>query len=290
MIVYKEFEPARILAEFIKCFWVLERTYTAETPCENILPDSYIEFILNFGAPYYLRQELTRPPPQAVLTRELPFAFMVGLLKQPLPAYADGTVKLLCARFYPWGLLSFFDIKLEQNINTDFTFDLPDEVKTKLGKLLEAHEHETAVRDLEKLFLEKFLQVNFDRKTVNAAAQILYRERGECKIEDLARMCFTTQRTLERNFNDQLGVSPKSYASNVRFDKAKKTLTHDPFTDLTALAQESGYYDQAHFIKDFKTYCGCTPSEFADGVRRMAKTFTDRENVVFLQSREVGNR
>jgi len=43
MIIYKEFEPREILAEFIKCFRVLERAYGAETPCENILPDSYIE-------------------------------------------------------------------------------------------------------------------------------------------------------------------------------------------------------------------------------------------------------
>ncbi len=278
MIIYKEFAPVDVLAEFIKCFWVLERTYDTETPCENILPDSYIEFILNFGVPYYLKGTKG--------DGLLPFAFMVGLLKQPLPAYADGTVKLLCARFYPWGLLSFFDIRLEQNINTDFTFDLPDSLKGKLGKLMEIQEHETAVRELQNFFLEKYLTANFDKQTVNGAAQVLYRERGECRIEDLARMCFTTQRTLERNFNDKLGVSPKSYASNVRFDKAKKALTHDPFIDLTELAQESGYYDQAHFIKDFKTYCGCTPSEFAEGIKRMSKTFTDRRNVVFLQSRD----
>ncbi|HEV7642317.1 MAG TPA: helix-turn-helix domain-containing protein [Pyrinomonadaceae bacterium] len=275
MIIYKEFEPSDILAEFIKCFWVLERTYDGETPCENILPDSYIEFILNFGVPYYLKDK-----------GDLPFAFMVGLLKQPLPAYADGTVKLLCVRFYPWGLLSFFDIRLEQNINTDFTFDLPEELKTKLNEFAQKQEYENAIGQLQNFFLEKYLTANFDKQTVSAAAQVLYRERGECRIEDLARMCFTTQRTLERNFNDKLGLSPKSYASNVRFDKAKKKLTHDPFIDLTALAQDSGYYDQAHFIKDFKTYCGCTPSEFAEGIKRMSKTFTDRRNVVFLQSRD----
>lgn len=142
MIIYKEFEPSDVLAEFIKCFWVLERTYDAETPCENILPDSYIEFILNFGAPYYLKDK-----------GDLPFAFMVGLLKQPLPVYADGTVKLLNVRFYPWGLLSFFDIKLEQNINTDFTFDLPEELKAKLNELVQKQDYETAIKEFENFFL-----------------------------------------------------------------------------------------------------------------------------------------
>lgn len=272
MVIYKEFAPSDVLSEFIKCFWVLEREYNAAQPVENVLPDSYIEFILNFGAPYYLEKP-----------GDLPSAFMVGLLKEPLPLFANGTVKLVNVRFYPWGLLSFFKTKVQQNINTSFSFDLPEKSKKAIANHLTNQEHEAVARELEKVFLEKYVQLNFDKNTVNAAAQILYKESGEYSIEELARMCYTTQRTLQRNFSDQLGMTPKGYASNVRFDKAKKTLTHDPDADLATLAQESGYYDQAHFIKDFKSFCGQTPAEFAAHIREMRAIFTDSKNVVFLQ-------
>lgn len=270
MVTYKEFQPPDPLDQFIKCFWVLEKEYTCETPVENVLPDSYIEFILNFGSPYYIKNE-----------GDLPRAFMIGLLKKPLPLRANGTVIIVCARFFPWGLNPFFEMQVQQNVNTNFDFD--EAITKKIGGLLDGAKYDEAVMQLQSCFTEKYIRSGFDKKTVNAAARILYEEKGECRIDDLARMCFTTQRTLQRNFNSEFGVSPKSYASNVRFDKAKKTLTHNPFSDLTQLAHDSGYYDQAHFIKEFKAFCGCTPSEFAESIKRMSSIFADSKNVVFLQ-------
>lgn len=273
MVVYKEFQPPAPLDEFIKCFWVLRKDYNDDTPIERVLPDSYIEFILSFDSSYFLKKP-----------GDVPDAFMIGLLKEPLELRAAGTVLILCVRFFPWGPISFFDFKPKETVNTGFDFDLPGELRSRLHQLLQAEEFDEAVREFGKFFLERYLRSSFDKKTVSAAAQILYREKGECRIEDVVKMCYTTKRTLERNFNDNLGMSPKSYALNVRFDKAKKAITHDPFIELTELAHEAGYYDQAHFIKDFKSFCGCTPSDFAEGVKRMAIIFADKENVVFLQS------
>ena len=273
MLIYKEFEPPEPLSKFIKCFWILERLYDAETPSENVLPDSYIEFILNFGSRYYLERE-----------GDLPSIFMIGLLKRPLPFYANGKVKLVCIRFYPWGPFSLLGSNIKETINTKFNLNVQETLLDSLGEHLNQNEYEEAVKCLSDFILEIYLRKNFDKNTVDSAAQILYRDMGEVRIEELAKMCNVTQRTLQRNFNNRLGISPKSYASNVRFDTAKKKLSHNPNMDLTVLAHESGYYDQAHFIRDFKIYCGCTPSEFAAGILQMAEIFTDKKNVVFLQS------
>lgn len=272
MVVYKEFAPPEPLNEFIKCFWILKKDYDEDNPVERVLPDSYIECILSFGSAYYSHKP-----------GDLPDFFMLGLLKEPLHLRADGTVLILCARFYPWGLLSFFDFKPRDTINTGFVFDLPNHLSNKLNNYLHSEQFDEAVRELSSGFLERYVRLNFERKTVNAAAQILYRERGACRIQDVIKICNTTRRTLERNFNENLGMSPKSYALNVRFDKAKKAISHNPFIELTELAHALGYYDQAHFIKEFKAYCGCTPSEFAESVKRMSQIFDDRKNVVFLQ-------
>lgn len=274
MVVYKEFSPPEPLDEFVKCFWILQKEYGGDKRVERVLPDSYIEFILSFGECYYLNDP-----------GDLPDRFMIGLLKQPLRLQADGTVELICARFYPWGVLSFLDFKPSDTVNTEFDLRLSLEKSDQLAAHLREGRHDQAIHEFSDLLLELFARRNFDKNTVSSAAQILYREKGECRIEDIVKLCFTTQRTLERNFNTSLGMSPKAYAKNVRFDSAKKMILADPFVSLTDLAQHSGYFDQAHFVKDFKEFCGCTPSDFAEGVKRMSAVFSDKKNVVFLQGR-----
>jgi AraC-like DNA-binding protein len=57
----------------------------------------------------------------------------------------------------------------------------------------------------------------------------------------------------------------------------------DPDADLTRLAYECGYFDQAHFIKDFKAFVGKTPTEYTVQMRKMQETLKSKD-VVFLQS------
>lgn len=275
-MIYKEFEPHPILRDSIKCFWVLEREYNDAQPTEDVMPDSYVELIFNFGEKYFIEKSGER--------MDLPFAFMVGLLKQVLSLHARGKVQLVVARFYPWAVFTFFDMQVKQNINADFRFDLNEKFKENIRNCFRQSEHEKAAGLLEKFFLERYIHRYFDRNTVNAAAQIIYQKKGDCKIEDLADFLPTTIRTLQCNFHNKLGVSPKSYSGNVRFDRIKEKIVKEPETNLTDLAYEFGYFDQAHFIKDFKGYCRMTPSEFAGKIRAMKEIFCDNQNVVFLQS------
>ena len=57
----------------------------------------------------------------------------------------------------------------------------------------------------------------------------------------------------------------------------------DPDADLTSLSYECGYFDQAHFIKDFKAFAGMTPTEYAEKMRAMQEILKSKD-VVFLQS------
>jgi AraC-like DNA-binding protein len=62
----------------------------------------------------------------------------------------------------------------------------------------------------------------------------------------------------------------------------------DPNADLTQLAYECGYYDQAHFIKDFKAFAGTTPTEYARKMEALQKNLKSKD-VVFLQSSSLPN-
>jgi AraC-like DNA-binding protein len=70
-----------------------------------------------------------------------------------------------------------------------------------------------------------------------------------------------SQRQLSRRFNSYVGISPKEFIRTNRFIYSLKHLKKYPAINLTEIAYESGYYDQAHFIRECKEFSGLTPGE-----------------------------
>ena len=68
----------------------------------------------------------------------------------------------------------------------------------------------------------------------------------------------------------QIGISPKQLGKVIRLQTALKMLLNHKTETLTQIAYENEYYDQAHFIKDFKEFTGTNPKEFLE----------DRQNVL----------
>lgn len=82
----------------------------------------------------------------------------------------------------------------------------------------------------------------------------------ESRIAVVARAVGMSERQLERRFRARVGVTPKHYARLRRFERAVTLARQSP--SLTAAAIDAGYYDQAHFIRDFRTFVGEAPGAF----------------------------
>ena len=72
-----------------------------------------------------------------------------------------------------------------------------------------------------------------------------------------------TERTFERNFKSYVGLSPKQFAKIIQFQSSLNRLTKAKFQKLTDIGLESGFTDQSHFIRTFKSYTGQTPSFYS---------------------------
>jgi AraC-like DNA-binding protein len=94
------------------------------------------------------------------------------------------------------------------------------------------------------------------------ASQVLRATRGAASIARLARDLECSQRHLIATFREAIGVTPKTYGRIVRFDHAVKQLRRPDGVRWAEIADASGYYDQAHLIRDFHEFAGLTPSEF----------------------------
>jgi AraC-like DNA-binding protein len=89
------------------------------------------------------------------------------------------------------------------------------------------------------------------------AVNLIIRKKGQIRMKELAAAVFMSERNLERQFLQKVGISPKAYAGNWRFQHALQLLQNrraaDTLGDLVDLA---GYYDISHFMKDLKEKTG----------------------------------
>jgi AraC-like DNA-binding protein len=95
---------------------------------------------------------------------------------------------------------------------------------------------------------------------VAAAVDWLGRGTGRRRIGDLARYIGLSQSALERRFRRVIGTSPRRFLSIVRLQRATRLLEN--CASITAAAHAVGYFDQSHFIHDFRKATGPSPRAF----------------------------
>lgn len=93
------------------------------------------------------------------------------------------------------------------------------------------------------------------------AIKIIDDSKGQATVTQIVKLTGSRERTLRRNFQQSVGLSPKVYAATVRFHNALNLLSSD-LEQMVFIAAECGYSDQAHMIRDFKSFTGHTPVVF----------------------------
>ena len=96
------------------------------------------------------------------------------------------------------------------------------------------------------------------------------RDAAITSVEQLCTMTGESPRRLQRDFRHYVGASPKWVIARYRLHEALALLQSDEAKPDAELAQRLGYFDQAHFIRDFRQLVGMTPRAYADALRRDA--------------------
>jgi AraC-like DNA-binding protein len=98
---------------------------------------------------------------------------------------------------------------------------------------------------------------------INSVVEQIAADRTMIRVAQLAKRTGVSQRRLQRLFGQYVGVSPKWVIQRYRLIEAADQLAHGADVDLPGLAQALGYFDQAHFINDFRATVGSTPAAYA---------------------------
>jgi transcriptional regulator GlxA family with amidase domain len=99
-------------------------------------------------------------------------------------------------------------------------------------------------------------------ESVEQAARLMRDEHLSLSPGDIARMVGMSERNMQRYFLFYIGVSPKSFMRIARFNTVTKLLEQQNSVKWQDILMVSGYYDSAHFSREFKSITGRTPSEY----------------------------
>lgn len=126
-------------------------------------------------------------------------------------------------------------------------------------QLNEAPNHARRVALLEAFLLARAARSEPD-PLVAAAVEWIECAPLETRIAALTKHIGLSQSALERRFRRAVGVTPRKFASLVRLQRVLRL--HEPGMRLTRLAASAGYFDQSHFIHEFRRFSGVTPSAY----------------------------
>lgn len=254
--------PPPDLAGIVECFWISRGTVAYLH--EKILPQNNIELMFNLAGPFGVPN---RPPEQRSFRR----AWIAGMQQQWLmvtPQYATSLPSyLLSVRMPPFGAYRVLGMPMhEVALNV---IELDDALGDGVNAV---HEQLGNCSDPGRQFgiLCDFVRRRIARSRVQLRADALHaigslaRSHGAHRIEVLCRDLRVSRKHLRTLLHAHVGLSPKAYARMFRFRRVVDLVQAGTRRqDWAQLAMSCGYFDQAHFNREFRAFAGMTPSEYA---------------------------
>ncbi|NNF19890.1 MAG: AraC family transcriptional regulator [Flavobacteriaceae bacterium] len=260
MIAVEEFKPSYWLQPYVVCFSkgyynTAEKTGTSL----QIVPNGCLELIIHLDDNHCnLQNDDT--------WSRTPSFMLIGLLTSSCEVRFNEKVHVFGIRFKADTLFSLFGVpgSLIVQGHEDISELLGRDFEEFCNRLRDFRTSNEMVRFTEQYLLGVWNNRMVGEDYVVRAARLL-RNSDHIDIKSLSEKVAISQRQLERKFRNVIGISPKQYFRLLRINKVVQALQSGTALDLTSVAYHCGYYDQAHFIKDFKLITGIKPSLFSKG-------------------------
>lgn len=197
--------------------------------------------------------------------KTLPDFYLYGQAIVPISLHVKGSFKLITLRLYPFAVRMLLGIN--PKILNDECFDLMQlpniDTKSMVEHLRKTEGISEKLNGIVTYLNElvKLASSNTDN-CIKLALNLIISTKGNTTMREVHDQLFITERTFERRFCKEIGVTPKQFTSIIQFSSSMNMLTENDFCKLTDIGLDSGYADQSHFIRTFKKYTGKTPSNF----------------------------
>lgn len=253
------FVPQPPLSNFIACLWFQE-DYLPPHSRERVLPDGSVEIVIN------LREDrLAIAGANGKSSFEQGCGSLVyGPRTEIFLIDTTAATSILGVHFKSGGAFPFFRIPADEIHNCIFPLNLfwGSQTEDLRDRLMNTQSV------IEKFYLfEAFLKTQLIRHpsrhpAVDYALCRLQSPLSTGKIADIVEQCGVSSRRLSQVFREQVGMTPKAFYRLQRFQIALQIINRGEDISWIDIALSCGYFDQSHFVHDFKVFSGLTPVEY----------------------------
>jgi AraC-like DNA-binding protein len=258
---YSHFIPAQNLQNVIECFWTVTGDDTEQ---QKIIPDGFPEIIFHLGDPYELIDENGIAACQEKI-------LISGQICRPIMLRPTGISDVLGIKFKPAGVWKLLNIEMSslRDRVLPLTFEPITEIYQTLSRL-------TAIGRIsvvEEFLAERNHQPQSDELT--KIIESIDNAKGNISIDTLCSSHNLPSRTLQRMFQQQVGLTAKQYSRIVRFRYVYSLLQKPLLTKNDSLFL-SGYFDQPHFNREFREFTHETPAKWFSKTNAFSNLFMNR--------------
>ena len=258
-MVFEVHIPAFPLNQFIESF-IYYRDYNPVHSVDRFLPDGNINVVIDLtDYPKYIYDNDTLKEIQACKN-----VWFSGIRNQYITIPSGKDSEMFIINFVKGMAYPFVQMPLHELTDSvvDGDLVLTPEIMDLREMILAAPLISQKFMTVENFLLKKFIKKLVVNPFINFAVNKIIRAPENISIEQIAAKVGFSQKHLIKLFKDNVGVTPKGFLKIIRFQKAITEISAARSPDWIGIALESGYYDQAHFINDFKAFSGFTPNQY----------------------------
>jgi AraC-like DNA-binding protein len=270
-IKFQSFDPVRPLKNYIGKIWFFETS--APMPSDDmklVVPNGRLLMIIP------VRNGLTGLMDNNYYETSTNKIALVGMSDRPsiVDAQTQGPVASIGVEITAMGAYRFFHLRLKDISNQ---LQLLPDILGKTAATIEQRLAETPaihgkIHLLQQFFLSLFIKKEEDPLFEYCIRQI-QNSNGYNLMKQLERETGYSSRWLNLKFEERLGISPKNYSSIVRFQKYYRELLLNPNEFFKQKSFYDYYYDESHFIKDFRRFTDISPNRLVRAKNEFGKTF-----------------
>ncbi|MEP7376147.1 MAG: helix-turn-helix domain-containing protein [Chitinophagaceae bacterium] len=266
---FKRFSPAKDLENIIECYWIIEDDDTTPQQ-QKIIPDGFNELIFHYRSPYRIKLGGD--------WKEQSLTLLAGQIRKHFFLENTGASGIIGIKVKPTALTHLFGFSMHQF--TDRVVDISSIPALRClsirKQLLAAADHDERMVILNGLLQKILSEKKYVRNAADHAIELIFANHGMMPVSAITQSVGIGERQLENLFKKYIGLSPKFFMRIIRFNYIFRLVLENN-QSWSGLAYEASYFDQSHFIRNFRDFTGENPSDYAFDEKNMANFFLQKK-------------
>lgn len=242
---FRRIEPTGAAAKAVECYWTVKDNNTTPVK-QKVIPDGFTEIIFHFGDHYRINLDGRWKKQSTQL--------LAGQISKFFYLENSGVTDILGIKLKPAALTHLFGIAMKDKVDKVE----PLSIKIDPGNVDE--------------YFNELCQKYPTDHPVDQALEIIFSKKGMTDVASVCKELSIGDRYLQQLFQKYVGLSPKFFARIVRFSHIFSVIK-EAAPNWADVVYEAGYYDQSHFIRNFKAFTGEDPSEYIFAEKTLANFF-----------------